>query len=148
LRDETVAPPEKLLQAVWQHQRLQRNRLTTLDGKILRVLHPGFASTEGGPDFRGAVLQFEGEPPFAGDVEIDLQSSGWRAHGHDRNPNFKNVVLHVVWEASGKIDPWRNSPRRWPASPDCRKSCGAGVPRRCANFPDRRWRNYCRRPRP
>jgi hypothetical protein len=104
LRDETVAPPEKLLQAVWQHQRLQRHRLTTLEGKSLRVLHPGFASTEGGPDFRGAVLQFEGEPPFAGDVEIDLQSSGWRAHGHDRNPNFKNVVLHVVWEASGKIE--------------------------------------------
>src|SRR5206468_11175296 len=23
---------------------------------------------------------------------------GWRAHGHDRNPAFKNVVLHVIWE--------------------------------------------------
>jgi hypothetical protein len=31
-------------------------------------------------------------------VEIDLQAGGWRAHGHDRNPNFKYVILHVVWD--------------------------------------------------
>jgi hypothetical protein len=61
------------------------------------VLHPGFASAEGGPDFRGAVLQSGGEPPVSGDVEVDLQTAGWRAHGHDTNPNFQNVILHVVW---------------------------------------------------
>ncbi|HEY5043302.1 MAG TPA: DUF2851 family protein [Verrucomicrobiae bacterium] len=98
LRDEVAAPPEKLLQAVWQHQRLQRDRLKTADGRSVRVLHPGFASAEGGPDFRGAVLQFENEPPVSGDVEIDLQTTGWHAHGHDQNPNFKNVILHVIWE--------------------------------------------------
>jgi hypothetical protein len=98
LRDDGSAPPEKLLQAVWQHQRLQRDKLKTADGQSVRVLHPGFASVEGGPDFRGAVLQFANEKPVSGDVEIDLQTSGWHAHGHDKNSNFKNVVLHVVWE--------------------------------------------------
>jgi len=100
LRDDGSAPPEKLLQTVWQHQRLHRDRLQTADGKNVRVLHPGFMSAEGGPDFRGAVLQFENEKPVSGDVEIDLQSSGWRAHGHDKNPKFKNVILHVVWETT------------------------------------------------
>ncbi len=100
LRDENSTPPEKLLQAVWQHQRLKRDQLKTADGKTVRVLHPGFASAEGGPDFRGAVLQFENEKPIAGDVEIDVQTGGWRAHGHDRNPNFKNVILHVVWDGT------------------------------------------------
>ena len=57
---------------------------------------------EAGPDFRGAVVQFGDEPPRSGDVEIDLQTSGWRAHGHDQNPNFKNVILQVVWESKGK----------------------------------------------
>jgi hypothetical protein len=33
-------------------------------------------------------------------VEIDLHSSGWRAHRHDRNKNFQNVMLHVVWAES------------------------------------------------
>jgi len=100
LRDGDSAPPEKLLQAVWQHQRLHRDKLKTADGKTVRVLHPGFISVEGGPDFRGAVLQFENEKPIGGDVEIDLQTSGWHAHGHDKNPSFKNVVLHVIWDGT------------------------------------------------
>ena len=100
LRDGGSVPPEKLLQAVWQHQRIKRDQLNSSDGQNVRVLHPGFASAEGGPDFRGAVLRFDGEPPVAGDVEVDLQPSGWHAHGHDTNPHFKNVILHVVWEGS------------------------------------------------
>ena len=100
LRDDGCAPPEKLLQAVWQHQRLQRDQLKTANGQNIRVLHPGFASVEGGPDFRGAVLQFANEKPVSGDVEIDLQTSGWHAHGHDKNPSFKSVVLHVIWEGT------------------------------------------------
>jgi hypothetical protein len=34
-------------------------------------------------------------------VEIDLRAGGWRAHGHDRNPAFQNVLLHVVWDDVG-----------------------------------------------
>jgi len=98
LRDETDSPPERLLQAIWQHQRLCREQLRTADEKAVRVLHPGFASAEGGPDFRGAVIQIGDDAPRSGDVEVDLRASGWHAHGHDRNPNFQHVVLHVVWE--------------------------------------------------
>jgi hypothetical protein len=98
LRDEQDAPPERLLQAVWRHQRLRRDRLRTADGRPVRVLHPGFVSLEGGPDFRGAVIQIGDAPPRSGDVEIDLKAGGWRAHGHDRNPAFQNVLLHVVWD--------------------------------------------------
>jgi len=102
LRDGEPRPPEKLLQTIWQHQRLLRDQLKTADGRSVRVLHPGFASGEGGPDFRGAVLQFGNEKPVAGDVEIDLVPAGWHAHGHDRNPNFQKVILHVVWDGPGQ----------------------------------------------
>jgi hypothetical protein len=98
LREDLESPPEYLLQAVWQHQRLLRDQLKTSDGQAIRVLHPGFRSVEGGPDFRGAVIQFGDQPPKTGDVEVDIRASGWRAHAHDRNPAFKNVILHVVWE--------------------------------------------------
>ena len=101
LRDENDPPPERLLQAIWRHQRLQRDRLQTADGRSVRVLHPGFVSVEGGPDFRGAVIQIGDAAPRSGDVEIDLRVGGWRAHGHDRNPDFKNVLLHVVWDDVG-----------------------------------------------
>jgi hypothetical protein len=98
LREGNDLPPEHLLQAIWRHQRLQRGQLKTADGKNVRVFHPGFTNVEGGPDFRGAVIQFDDEKPRVGDVEIDLRANGWRAHGHDRNPNFQNVILHVVWD--------------------------------------------------
>ncbi|MGI8966992.1 MAG: DUF2851 family protein, partial [Limisphaerales bacterium] len=97
LREGDSAPPENLLQAIWHHQRLQGEQLKTLEGKMLRVLHPGFWNREAGPDFRGAVLKI-GDEIKTGDIEIDLVSGGWRGHGHDTNPNFKNVILHVVWE--------------------------------------------------
>ena len=99
LREQTGAPAERLLQALWHHQRLLREALRLTDGRSVRVLHPGFWNREAGPDFRNALLQFEGDSPRSGDVEVDLRSSCWRRHGHDRNPGFRNVALHVVWEA-------------------------------------------------
>lgn len=108
LRDEQF-PAERLVQAIWQHQRLRRGELKTAEGQSVRVFHPGFASFEGGPDFRGAVLQIGSDAPRSGDVEVDLRAAGWRAHGHDRNPNFKNVLLHVVWEDEGARTPARRS---------------------------------------
>jgi hypothetical protein len=107
LHDEDAVPTERLLQTIWQHQRLQRDRLQTTDGRTVRIFHPGFISVEGGPDFGNAVLQIGDDPPQSGDVEIDLRPSGWHAHGHDRNFQFQNVLLHVVWknEAAPKAFP-------------------------------------------
>jgi len=95
---EHDTPPESLVQNIWHHQRIRRDELRLTDGRPVRVLHPGFWNHGAGPDFAGAVLQFAAEPPVTGDVEVDLASSGWRGHGHDRNRNFANVKLHVVWE--------------------------------------------------
>ncbi|MGH7969481.1 MAG: hypothetical protein ACREIC_12210, partial [Limisphaerales bacterium] len=47
LREDDDSPPERLLQAIWRHQRILRDRLRTLDGRPVRVLHPGFQSVEG-----------------------------------------------------------------------------------------------------
>lgn len=83
LREDVDSPPEYLLQAIWQHQRLLRDQLRTLDGQPVRVLHPGFHNREGGPDFRRAVVQFGDDSPRGGDIEVDLRASGWHSHGHD-----------------------------------------------------------------
>jgi len=103
--DAGDSPPERLLQTIWQHQRLQRAQLRTLDGQAVRVLHPGFGNVEGGPDFRDAVIQIGDTAPRSGDVEVDLRPAGWRAHGHDRNPAFAKVILHVVWDAERGAGP-------------------------------------------
>jgi hypothetical protein len=100
-REGDALPPERLLQAVWQHQRLLRDRLRTLDGQPVRVLHPGFRNAEAGPDFADALLQIGDAPARSGAVEVDLRAQGWQAHGHDTNPAFGAVILHAVWEAGG-----------------------------------------------
>ena len=101
-------PAESLLQAIWQHQRVLRDQLTTLDGKPVRILHPGFRSFSSGPDFRNSIVQIGQEPARTGDVEVDLHTSGWCAHGHDRNPEFRSVILQVVWD--GDIPAGRTIP--------------------------------------
>jgi hypothetical protein len=94
------APPERLLQSIWFHQRLRRCQLVTLDGQPVRVLHPGFWNRQAGPDFRGAVVQFGREAARSGDVEVDALPHHWRTHQHDRNPAFADVILHVVWNGA------------------------------------------------
>ena len=103
LHEDTESPPERLLQAIWLHQRLLRDQLRTLGGEPVRILHPGFHNLEGGPDFRRAIVQIGDSPPREGDIEVDLRPNGWRAHGHDINPAFKEVVLHVVWDGEGPM---------------------------------------------
>jgi hypothetical protein len=103
LQEHPLTPPEHLLQAVWFHQRLRREELTTTRGQRVRILHPGFWNHEAGPDFRQAVVQFDEEPPRSGDVEVDLHSGNWIAHRHHANPAFRGVALHVVWQAEGRV---------------------------------------------
>lgn len=103
---ETAPPPqpaERLLQAIWLHQRIRRDHLRTLDGRPVRVLHPGFLNKEAGPDFRKAMVQFGNEGPRTGDIEVDLEPRLWQSHRHHLNPSFAQVILHVVWHlpASG-----------------------------------------------
>src|SRR5688500_13773018 len=91
-------PSESLLQRVWLYQRLLQHRLQTTDGRKVKVLHPGFWNHEPGPDFRKAIIQFGGERPVSGDIEIDLLPAGWEQHHHATNPAYGNVILHVTWE--------------------------------------------------
>ena len=103
LRDDPAStPPEQLLQAIWQHQRLRRTDLRATDGQSIRVLHPGFWNHEAGPDFHQAIVQIGTNAPITGDVEVDPVASDWRAHGHAGNPAFGNVILHVIWNGPAK----------------------------------------------
>ena len=49
-----------------------------------------------GPDFRDAVLTRADGSRVYGDVELHLRAAGWHAHGHDNDPRYDGVVLHVV----------------------------------------------------
>lgn len=85
---------ELLLAQVWNAQWLaEALRLTS--GEPLRVVYRGVWTHGLGPDFSGALLDIGGRL-VAGDVEIHLRASGWLAHGHQQDPAYDEVVLHVV----------------------------------------------------
>lgn len=92
---ETAAawPAEAALAARWAAGLGRALRLE--DGRALRVIFPGVPAGGSGPDFGGAILDAGGDY-LRGDVEVHLRASGWFAHGHDTDPAYARVVLHVA----------------------------------------------------
>ena len=88
---------EKLLQFLWQHSLYNTVGLRTTSGDDLLVIHPGQLNRDSGPDFAEARIKVGGTI-LVGNVEIHVRSSDWLKHGHDNDPAYKNLVLHVVYD--------------------------------------------------
>lgn len=92
---------EKLVKTIWFDQQLERRGLRTTDGKRIAIITPGEWNFNEGPDFINAKINLNGQD-LTGDVEIDLYSSNWKTHKHNKNKKFNNVVLHVFLWSKGK----------------------------------------------
>ncbi|MDQ3278923.1 MAG: DUF2851 family protein [Bacteroidota bacterium] len=88
---------EKLLQFIWQFGYYNNTQLTTVEGEILSVIFPGVLNTNSGPDFTGAKVKI-GETTFFGNIEVHQKTSDWEKHGHQKDRQYGNVVLHVVFQ--------------------------------------------------
>lgn len=86
---------EKLMQYVWQHRLWLNGDMRTVDGEPVVVLDPGLLNTDAGPDFFNAKIKI-GDCEWAGNVEIHVRASDWKRHGHDSDPAYDSVMLHVV----------------------------------------------------
>lgn len=96
---------ERLVQCIWYDQRLAAG-LRTLDGRPVHVIFPGWWNLEAGPDFHHATVKLGDEPEVTGAIEVHLRADDWAHHGHERDPLYDNVVLHVVlWEAGRQTQP-------------------------------------------
>jgi hypothetical protein len=86
---------EITLSAAW-HAGAVPAQLDTTDGVSLEIIHRGTWSHGLGPDFRDALILFDGRELRAGSVEIHLRTRGWADHGHHLDPAYDTVVLHLV----------------------------------------------------
>src|SRR5918995_4781690 len=91
---------EITLSAAW-HAGAVPTRFDTTDGVSLEVIHRGTWSHGFGPDFRDALILFDGRELRAGSVEIHLRTRGWGDHGHHLDPAYDTVVLHLVGQHDG-----------------------------------------------
>lgn len=91
----SVAVSEKVIQRLWARGTFTGLTMRALSGKNLRLIDPGKPNTAEGPDFREAVWELAGAR-MTGDAEIHFYREDWNAHGHDRDPEYDGVALHLV----------------------------------------------------
>ncbi len=109
-RSRGAWPSEKDLCDAWESGAARRRgqRLRTVTGALVDVLHMGARNSGDGPDFLGAVIAIESPGQLRrvirGDIEMHLRATDWFAHGHETNPAFASVVLHVVEDAQGLVE--------------------------------------------
>ncbi len=87
---------ERHLHCVWADYRLRPALLKTTRGEELQILHPGEWNHGAGPDFRNAEWQVGGRR-VQGDVEVHLHPMDWVHHGHQQDPGYREVRLHVTY---------------------------------------------------
>lgn len=90
---------ESLLHFIWKNRLLEAGDWRTSEGQPLRVFQTGQHNQHAGPDFNEALLGI-GQERWMGSVEIHWQAKEWWQHGHQIDPAYNNVILHVVWEGS------------------------------------------------
>jgi len=88
---------EELFQHIWQFRLFSQEGLTTVSGEKVQVVYPGQHNHHEGPDFTAARLRI-GDTLWMGNVELHLKTSDWFRHGHQHNPRYSNIILHVVFE--------------------------------------------------
>ncbi len=83
------------MQEKWIHWAWEK-KLIPLEEEGVFLHNPGVANLyKPGPDFLHASFSFDGLRWF-GHIEIHVYSSDWYKHGHHQDPQYENVILHVV----------------------------------------------------
>lgn len=109
---QTILPPdEKFLHHLWMQIPHLTDSLTLTDGTPVEVLNPGEHNQHAGPDFLQAMIRINGVT-WCGSVEIHINASDWNRHGHQNDPAYNGVILHVV--ANPDADAYSNDGQRLP----------------------------------
>lgn len=88
---------EDFLHYIWLYKKLDFTNLKTTNGEVLTILNFGQYIQQAGPDFFNAQIVIDNQK-WAGNIEIHIKSSDWYVHHHEKDDNYNNVILHVVWE--------------------------------------------------
>lgn len=88
---------EDYLHYLWNYKKFELSNLTTTNNEPITIINSGFYSQLAGPDFFNAQISIANQK-WAGNVEIHIKSSDWYVHHHEKDDNYNNVILHVVWE--------------------------------------------------
>lgn len=86
---------EKLLQYLWNYKVFKNFDFKDIEGNSVEIIHFGKWNKNAGPDFLDAKIKINGLL-LAGNIELHVRSSDWIFHNHSQDPNYQNIILHVV----------------------------------------------------
>lgn len=88
---------EKLLQYLWNYKIFKYFDFKDIEGNSVEIIHFGKWNKNAGPDFLDAKIKINGLL-LAGNIELHVRSSDWIFHNHSQDPNYQNIILHVVFQ--------------------------------------------------
>ncbi|KFF21212.1 DUF2851 family protein [Chryseobacterium sp. JM1] len=94
---------EKLLQYLWNYKVFKNYDFKDLEGNPVEIIQFGRWNTDAGPDFLNAKIKTKGLV-IAGHIELHIRTSDWIFHNHSQDPNYQNIILHVVYQNDTDID--------------------------------------------
>lgn len=97
-----TALKEDFLHFVWKNGLFHHGNLQLTNGETIEIVQRGHHNHDAGPDFEGARIRSNGLE-WVGNVEIHRYAADWYAHQHQDNPNYDNVILHVVYENNKEV---------------------------------------------
>lgn len=94
---------EKLLQYLWNFKVFTDFNFKDLEKNPIEILDFGKWNKDSGPDFLMAKIKIN-NIILAGNIELHVKSSDWIFHQHSKDPNYDNIILHVVFQNDADID--------------------------------------------
>ncbi|MFP4059996.1 MAG: DUF2851 family protein [Bacteroidales bacterium] len=93
---------EHFLHFLWKYKLFEFNQLQSDDGQTVEIVNTGEHNMNAGPDFLNARVKLN-NTTWVGNVEIHVNSNDWNKHQHSLDPNYNNVILHVVENYEGPV---------------------------------------------
>ena len=98
---------EKLLQYLWNFKIFNSFDFKDVDGNDVEILDYGRWNFDSGPDFLFGKIKTNGLI-IAGNIELHVKSSDWIFHKHSGNPEFENIIAHVVFSHDVELEEFKN----------------------------------------
>jgi hypothetical protein len=94
---------EKLLQYLWNYKVFKNFDFKDIEGNSVEIIQFGKWNKDAGPDFLDSRVRINGVV-LAGNIELHVRSSDWIFHNHSQDPNYQNIILHVVFQHDIEIN--------------------------------------------
>ena len=98
---------EKLFQYLWNFKIFKSFDFKDVAGNPVEILDFGKWNFDSGPDFLFGRIK-SGNVILAGNIELHVKASDWIFHRHSKNPEFENLILHVVFINDVELEEFKN----------------------------------------